>query len=154
MATVSFSMRRHGAAAFTKTARTPAAIIRPSARARAIARIGLNNDLGHVALTLQPLLAITGAFFREQHVHQLQGVVAGFDGETYQPPRVRVHHSFAQLQRIHFTESLEARHLYLAAFVFRGDAIEHTFLFGFVDRKSTRLNSSHVKISYAVFCLK
>src|SRR5690606_39489077 len=24
---------------------------------------------------------------------------------------------------------------------------------GFVDRKSTRLNSSHVKISYAVFCL-
>src|SRR5690606_41813513 len=25
---------------------------------------------------------------------------------------------------------------------------------GFPDRKSTRLNSSHVKISYAVFCLK
>src|SRR5690554_7071477 len=24
----------------------------------------------------------------------------------------------------------------------------------FVDRKSTRLNSSHVRISYAVFCLK
>src|SRR5690606_41671297 len=30
------------------------------------------------------------------------------------------------------------------------------FFFGaaFLDRKSTRLNSSHVKISYAVFCLK
>src|SRR5690606_40874462 len=27
-------------------------------------------------------------------------------------------------------------------------------VFGFRDRKSTRLNSSHVKISYAVFCLK
>src|SRR5690606_39719803 len=26
--------------------------------------------------------------------------------------------------------------------------------FGIKDRKSTRLNSSHVKISYAVFCLK
>ena len=26
--------------------------------------------------------------------------------------------------------------------------------YGNVDRKSTRLNSSHVKISYAVFCLK
>src|SRR5690606_41712407 len=25
---------------------------------------------------------------------------------------------------------------------------------GLIDRKSTRLNSSHVKISYAVFCLK
>src|SRR5690606_39440374 len=28
------------------------------------------------------------------------------------------------------------------------------FLFAGQDRKSTRLNSSHVKISYAVFCLK
>src|SRR5690606_30436598 len=39
-----------------------------------------------------------------------------------------------------------------------GDAVvayclRHTFLEGFPDRKSTRLNSSHVKISYAVFCL-
>src|SRR5436309_9891142 len=32
---------------------------------------------------------------------------------------------------------------------FAGDGIE-----GIADRKSTRLNSSHVKISYAVFCLK
>src|SRR5690606_39859182 len=31
------------------------------------------------------------------------------------------------------------------------DALEHEVV---VDRKSTRLNSSHVKISYAVFCLK
>src|SRR5690606_41730576 len=31
------------------------------------------------------------------------------------------------------------------------DAIVHH---GEIDRKSTRLNSSHVKISYAVFCLK
>ena len=27
-------------------------------------------------------------------------------------------------------------------------------LIGYIDRKSTRLNSSHVVISYAVFCLK
>src|SRR5699024_12795701 len=31
-------------------------------------------------------------------------------------------------------------------------ALLHAFLVG--DRKSTRLNSSHVSISYAVFCLK
>src|SRR5438034_5898450 len=35
---------------------------------------------------------------------------------------------------------------------------EHTYLAGFCavkkDRKSTRLNSSHTVISYAVFCLK
>src|SRR5690606_41665208 len=37
--------------------------------------------------------------------------------------------------------------------------VQITFYTGFcirtlIDRKSTRLNSSHVKISYAVFCLK
>src|SRR5690606_41103947 len=36
-----------------------------------------------------------------------------------------------------------------------GEAVGTTTeLFVVVDRKSTRLNSSHVKISYAVFCLK
>src|SRR2546427_1337952 len=30
----------------------------------------------------------------------------------------------------------------------------HLHQFGFEDRKSTRLNSSHSQISYAVFCLK
>src|SRR3989442_4777110 len=30
----------------------------------------------------------------------------------------------------------------------------HVSRFRFPDRKSTRLNSSHVRISYAVFCLK
>src|SRR5207249_10220493 len=33
-------------------------------------------------------------------------------------------------------------------------AVEETWLFEKLDRKSTRLNSSHVSISYAVFCLK
>src|SRR5690554_7598283 len=32
--------------------------------------------------------------------------------------------------------------------------IEHSYLGDLEDRKSTRLNSSHVRISYAVFCLK
>src|SRR5947209_13644066 len=31
---------------------------------------------------------------------------------------------------------------------------EHAFDCGAADRKSTRLNSSHANISYAVFCLK
>src|SRR5438874_6387308 len=37
-----------------------------------------------------------------------------------------------------------------------GPAVEgrHVLPVGRVDRKSTRLNSSHVEISYAVFCLK
>src|SRR5690606_41247577 len=33
----------------------------------------------------------------------------------------------------------------------RGQGVRQQFT---IDRKSTRLNSSHVKISYAVFCLK
>src|SRR5690606_41819643 len=39
----------------------------------------------------------------------------------------------------------------------RGSPLSHPMRTGrpaFQDRKSTRLNSSHVKISYAVFCLK
>src|SRR5690606_40294991 len=39
-------------------------------------------------------------------------------------------------------------------FTQRFDAALGDFVGGLVDRKSTRLNSSHVKISYAVFCLK
>src|SRR5690606_40333098 len=35
-----------------------------------------------------------------------------------------------------------------------GLVTEYTIRDGRKDRKSTRLNSSHVKISYAVFCLK
>src|SRR5690606_41258343 len=35
-----------------------------------------------------------------------------------------------------------------------GRSVESTTGLALTDRKSTRLNSSHVKISYAVFCLK
>src|SRR5699024_11415306 len=35
-----------------------------------------------------------------------------------------------------------------------GDALAMPYEDGTLDRKSTRLNSSHVSISYAVFCLK
>src|SRR5436305_11593780 len=42
-------------------------------------------------------------------------------------------------------------------FVYEGqteDGFEHNDFIVTQDRKSTRLNSSHVRISYAVFCLK
>src|SRR3712207_8591538 len=35
-----------------------------------------------------------------------------------------------------------------------GSRVELSDCCGFADRKSTRLNSSHANISYAVFCLK
>src|SRR5256885_11070277 len=36
----------------------------------------------------------------------------------------------------------------------QGDAARATAIYSSLDRKSTRLNSSHLVISYAVFCLK
>src|SRR5690554_7822239 len=39
-------------------------------------------------------------------------------------------------------------------FVFTANPEDYTNRGSIVDRKSTRLNSSHVRISYAVFCLK
>src|SRR5437588_3421423 len=39
-------------------------------------------------------------------------------------------------------------------FSFRPSPLQATTSLGEVDRKSTRLNSSHTVISYAVFCLK
>src|SRR5256885_11101616 len=41
---------------------------------------------------------------------------------------------------------------HLDLFVVRG--LPHEYRFPHIDRKSTRLNSSHLVISYAVFCLK
>src|SRR5690606_39849882 len=53
---------------------------------------------------------------------------------------------------IHFTEAAQT---YLAELLSKQDTTGVGIrVFITQDRKSTRLNSSHVKISYAVFCLK
>src|SRR5690554_7147260 len=44
--------------------------------------------------------------------------------------------------------------VYLQLVIFLGPQINKLLVFFVLDRKSTRLNSSHVRISYAVFCLK
>src|SRR5699024_12679371 len=44
--------------------------------------------------------------------------------------------------------------LYPDTVYFPTDAQRFPYAYGAEDRKSTRLNSSHVSISYAVFCLK
>src|SRR5438445_6447450 len=52
---------------------------------------------------------------------------------------------FRSLDRLH--RSMSRRHFQVGAATLRA-------LLGLGDRKSTRLNSSHANISYAVFCLK
>src|SRR3989442_10616279 len=51
---------------------------------------------------------------------------------------------FRSIERVH--------HLALLDFALITRLVEEVF--GSIDRKITRLNSSHVRISYAVFCLK
>src|SRR3989442_5621954 len=41
-----------------------------------------------------------------------------------------------------------------AAMMFSKDSAKQAAAWEYIDRKSTRLNSSHVRISYAVFCLQ
>src|SRR2546427_6059226 len=55
---------------------------------------------------------------------------------------------FAENSAIHYDDSIRPQNE-----IIRTDA-EHSFGFFARDRKSTRLNSSHSQISYAVFCLK
>src|SRR5690625_4342195 len=51
-------------------------------------------------------------------------------------------------------EAIERREAQLAKTQVIGTDVQLLFLKARADRKSTRLNSSHVAISYAVFCLK
>src|SRR2546430_9622270 len=51
----------------------------------------------------------------------------------------------------HALETIDARSINSIVIY---DGVEGTTYYGTGDRKSTRLNSSHSQISYAVFCLK
>src|SRR5690606_41659236 len=63
----------------------------------------------------------------------------------YDPVREEIEQRTSQIRK-----DLEAQ-----GFLEKSDGSSHDIgSYGVGDRKSTRLNSSHVKISYAVFCLK
>src|SRR5207302_9147070 len=67
--------------------------------------------------------------------------------------RLHVGHYVGSLEnRLRMQEEYECFFLIADYHVLTTGAKEEAFIF--LDRKSTRLNSSHVKISYAVFCLK
>src|SRR5690554_7388618 len=68
-----------------------------------------------------------------------------------------LHLLFAQVQTADLITSLKQvdRHIHIVPFIAKQKTSSHTPVHGLIkDRKSTRLNSSHVRISYAVFCLK
>src|SRR2546430_5544779 len=53
-----------------------------------------------------------------------------------------------------FVDSFSAQYLNGVTLDYKSNFQESGFAFDNQDRKSTRLNSSHSQISYAVFCLK
>src|SRR5699024_11259025 len=61
---------------------------------------------------------------------------------------------FGALQRRRLGDRLRFRHLAATEGLVMAVVIGASIALGRTDRKSTRLNSSHVSISYAVFCLK
>src|SRR5690606_42074243 len=66
------------------------------------------------------------------------------------PPRSTLFPYTTLFRSLHHTD----RGSQYAAGRYRQALTNHGFVGSMGDRKSTRLNSSHVKISYAVFCLK
>src|SRR3712207_6862177 len=57
-------------------------------------------------------------------------------------------------QLLHFLVESSSAYNYL--YEISAETLDHLVTYGcfYLDRKSTRLNSSHANISYAVFCLK
>src|SRR5204863_157603 len=94
-----------------------------------------------VGTGLQRSMDVLGqAIGRSKEIDEVSGNVKRFDGTDTEP----LHRSFGEDAAEQIFE-FDARGK-IAAVGTEVDAAE--------DRKSTRLNSSHVEISYAVFCLK
>src|SRR5690554_7299910 len=70
-------------------------------------------------------------------------------GSNLDDPRGHVEDALAELDCLPLTRCVAASRLYASRPL--GPQDQPDFI---KDRKSTRLNSSHVRISYAVFCLK
>src|SRR5690349_23395783 len=65
-----------------------------------------------------------------------------------------VMHKYQQMDYRQIADVLKLSESATKSLLFRAYETLREQLREFVDRKSTRLNSSHVEISYAVFCLK
>src|SRR5690554_7680629 len=88
-----------------------------------------------------------------------------FNNSIFRIPDYQRGYSWTQKELDDLWADLTNTHLHKNSYHFTGILTLNTFNssdlksikeegFNIVDRKSTRLNSSHVRISYAVFCLK
>src|SRR5690625_6746362 len=84
----------------------------------------------------------------ERHLIKL----ANLPGADDHPSRIRVR-TYSLDNRLHLVDHAAVGR-FPSSPLFAVDGAEIAVLIRPLDRKSTRLNSSHVAISYAVFCLK
>src|SRR6266496_1051301 len=96
-----------------------------------------------VALTLAGLTVVGEA---------CDGAHALVQAAQQHPDVILMDVSMPGMDGIQATRALRHRHPETRVVLWSGDSDDQ--LADAVDRKSTRLNSSHVEISYAVFCLK
>src|SRR5207249_1333593 len=106
----------------------------------------------------RPETQSTGHFriLRKKRTQRRNRTAAGdpFSADSQRGPRRRRHASPDELQGDCVARRRRPQYFYWRSGG-RGDGRRRTVtLFHLRDRKSTRLNSSHVSISYAVFCLK
>src|SRR5690625_4406734 len=98
---------------------------------------------------------VLGEFSRRRRLAKLLLIEAAGLGHAFNDKLFELHSQFAVLIAFHLDEavaegSIAPLDTTLAAYAWLGAVNEVVTR----DRKSTRLNSSHVAISYAVFCLK
>src|SRR5690606_40062425 len=101
----------------------------------------------HVCQMLQELLLVSLGWkiFSQSHLRIINVVLTPQSKSHMQEGNARITIIASGKGRIKIQMSL---------LKLRVRAIRKVSFLTFADRKSTRLNSSHVKISYAVFCLK
>src|SRR5688500_19251671 len=74
--------------------------------------------------------------------------------EGYHEGRVPLHTLRADIDYATSTAKTTYGTIGVKCWIFKGEVVEDRRGKTYSDRKSTRLNSSHLVISYAVFCLK
>src|SRR5690606_39441927 len=99
-------------------------------------------SLTHLLQLRSTLFPYTTLFRSNSIKSDAQVIIARSAMKTNNEPKAKT--AYAEVQKI-ATGQLAAEALYYDAYFKNKEG---------KDRKSTRLNSSHVKISYAVFCLK
>src|SRR5690554_11636 len=90
------------------------------------------TNIRHISIGLQPRSSIGCALLTQKHIHAAIGIISIFESEHYQAASIRRHSGLTQLQRVHFTQPLEAGYRDFALTLFSFDAVQNTLLFMFI----------------------